>query len=389
MTERGGPYVTGMGVVSALGAGVESNFARLCAGDIGIRPMTRFRAEKYIAGIAAEVPDDVYAALHKDIGDTSVSRTQLLALAAAREAIGQADYVSESTALILSTTKADFDDFEAAMSDTDSLRAVSLRFNPIVLAENLAAELDLGGPVYAVSNACASGLIAVEQAMRVLERGMATHALVIGVDVLSDFVISGFSSLRALDPEPARPFDADRKGLSLGEGAGALLLSNEIGTRTFARILGAANSNDAEHITAPSREGSGLRRSIEACLSRAGRSLSDIGYINAHGTATPFNDEMECQAISRLYGDADQPPLTSMKGSIGHTLGAAGVIEAALSMEAMRTETIPPSPGYAAHGVTGPLNIPTQPMKAPQLDNVLCMKSGFGGLNAAVLLGRV
>ena len=387
MNDAGGPFVLGMGAITALGAGVPNNFSRLCAGEIGIRPMTRFRPERYITGVAGEVTGETYATLEGRFGPGLGTRALLLALCAADEALEGVQVSREETALILSTTKADFDEFEAAMASTaaDS----KLRFNPIVLAEELATRLLLGGPVYAVSNACASGLIAVAQAMRVIKRSQAAHVLVIGVDTLSDFVISGFSSLRALSTAPARPFDAARSGLSLGEGAGALLLSRDRGSRPLARILGQAGSNDAEHITAPSKEGRGLREAIGQCLRRANRSTSQVGYINAHGTGTRFNDEMECQAVARAFEGVTTPALTSMKGSLGHTLGAAGVIEAALSIEALRSKTIPPSPGYSDHGVSLPLHIPKETTPAPNLDTVLCMKSGFGGVNAVVAFGGV
>jgi len=375
-----------MGVVTALGVGVETNWQRLHAGVVGILPMKRFRPEKYTTSVAAEIPEHIFAALRGGAASGDCSRAQLLATAASREALAHQDFAPETTSLVLSTTKADFDDFEATMSE--SKYGATRRFNPYVFALGLATDLGLGGPVCAVSNACASGLVAVVHAARILDRGAATHALVVGVDTLTDFVIGGFSSLRALSPVPARPFDASRSGLSLGEGAGALLLTAVPSGNSFATFLGAAITNDAEHITAPSKEGRGLRKAIDVCLRRADRSLGDIDYINAHGTGTLFNDEMECQALHHLFADSPQPPLTSMKGSFGHTLGAAGIVEAILSIQAMRSGALPPSTGYEAVGVSHPLNISARALDAPNMNTILCLKSGFGGVNAVVAFGR-
>ncbi len=381
--------ISGMGVVTALGAGVDRSWDALVAGECGIRPMTRFQAERYTTGIAGEVCEEDLERLREEVAVSGLSRAYVLAMWVAGQALAESGVDPRKVALLLSTTKADLEDFELAL-DGDAYRG-SRRFNPYVMATDLARLLGVSDRVCAVSNACASGLVAMIQGARWLQRGAAEHVLVIGVDILTDFVISGFSCLRALSASPARPFDTARDGLSLGEGAAAIVLSPRSalqGADARARVLGWSVSNDAEHITAPSREGRGLRRAIESALRMADRVPKDIGYINAHGTGTKFNDEMESQAVSRVYEGMAQPPLTSMKGSFGHTLGAAGVIEAVLSVRAMDEETIPPSVGFETLGVTKILNVSASAVAAPGLRNSLCMKSGFGGVNAALVLGR-
>jgi len=380
--------ISGMGLVTALGAGVDRNWDALVAGECGIRPMTRFQTDRYITGVAGEVCAKDLGTLREELADSDISRAYAFAMWVARQALGESGVDPRKVALILSTTKGDFEDFECAVKDNGYVSG--RRFNPYVMATDLGGLLGLSGPICAVSNACASGLVAIMQGARWLQREVADYVLVVGVDILTDFVLSGFSCLRALSPRPARPFDAARDGLSLGEGAAAIVmsrLSTIPDADVRARVLGWSVSNDAEHITSPSREGSGLRRAMESALLMADRGPKDIGYINAHGTGTTFNDEMESQAVSRVYADMTQPPTTSMKGSIGHTLGAAGVIEAVLTVRAMEEKLIPPSVGFETLGVTKDLNVSSSVVTAPDLQNALCMKSGFGGVNATLVLG--
>jgi len=263
------------------------------------------------------------------------------------------------------------------------------RYNPYSLACDVARALGIGGPVLAVSNACASGLIAMVEAARILERGEADAVLVVGVDVLTDFVLSGFSAFRALSPQPCRPYDADRDGLSLGEGAGALCLAREPaeGEHALAELAGWGISNDANHITAPSRTGDGLRNAVGSALVRAGMECYDVHYVNGHGTGTVYNDAMEARALCDALAGCPVP-VSSMKGYFGHTLGAAGVIEAAICLTALRERTVPASLGLSTPGVGRPLRVARSPLALGEMENVLSVKSGFGGVNAAVILSR-
>ena len=287
------------------------------------------------------------------------------------------------TGLVLASTKAEIGHLERLAAGEEAGR----RHNPYELARDLAEALGLAGPVMTVSNACASGLIAIVQAARLLRRGDAEMVVVVGVDVLAEFILAGFSALNALSPLACRPFDAERDGLSLGEGAAAVLLT--LAPRRDDTILGEVAgwgvTNDACHITAPSRTGAGLEAAIVGALASAGVEPGDIHCINGHGTATVYNDAMEAKAVYRVFGRG-MPPLSSMKGYFGHTLGAAGVIEVALTLRSMREGVVPACLGLRTLGVDAPVHVPTEHLRVPRLSNALSIKSGFGGVNAALVL---
>jgi 3-oxoacyl-[acyl-carrier-protein] synthase-1 len=237
-----------------------------------------------------------------------------------------------------------------------------------------------------VSNACTSGSLAIIHAARLIASGKYDHAIVTGGDIVSEFVISGFQSFQALSPAPCKPFDANRSGLSLGEGVGTVILTadpEKAGSGVQVVYRGGATSNDANHISGPSRDGEGLYLSIAAALKEAGLEASELDYISAHGTATPYNDEMESLALN--WAGLEQTPVNSFKGYLGHTLGAAGVIETVLSIYSMRNNLLFKSIGYETHGVSKPLNIITETTPA-RVDKVLKTASGFGGCNAAIVI---
>ncbi|MFZ5797822.1 MAG: beta-ketoacyl synthase N-terminal-like domain-containing protein [Desulfobulbaceae bacterium] len=241
------------------------------------------------------------------------------------------------------------------------------------------------GAVQTVSAACASGTLALIQAALKIRRGDCEVATVIGVDIASRFVLAGFACLQALDPEPCRPFAADRQGLSLGEGAGLLVLTSAAfaaahSLPVLARVAGWGAASDATHITAPSREARGLREVLRLAT---GNGTVAVGGINAHGTGTRYNDAMEMTAFLGQW--PKPPPIHSVKGALGHCLGAAGVIEAAIALRSLQSGHLPPTIGHAGGEfpdapISGtavlPLTCPT----------VLSCNSGFGGINAGILL---
>jgi 3-oxoacyl-[acyl-carrier-protein] synthase-1 len=284
--------------------------------------------------------------------------------------------------LVLATTKAGVDELERHAGGVDGEGIC--HYLPSVMASDLAAELRLGGPVFAVSNACASGLLAVMEAARILDGAQCDQVLVVGVDIVSDFVLAGFSCLKALSPLPCRPFDKGRNGLSLGEGAGAILLTKDRGRHGLAAVRGWAATNDATHITAPSRTGSGLTAALATALKVSGLVPDDIDYINAHGTGTVFNDEAEALAIHSTFGPG--VPVSSMKGYLGHTLGAAGIIEMCLCVMALRDRIIPASLGSQKLGVSSPIRVAVCHQQVSQMDHIVSIKCGFGGMNAVVIL---
>ena len=384
--------IVGMDLVAALGDGPDAVWARLLRGECGIRPATRFPHGKYTTDVVGEVPAALLDALRAETGADESSPAYAMAAAIAGRVArgvpgGQARLAGAHTGLVLATTKGEIGQLERLAASPGG--PVDPCHNVGALARDVAEALDLSGPVLCVSNACVSGLVAIVQAARLLHRGDAELMLVVGVDVLADFMLAGFSAFNALSPTPCRPYDAARDGLSLGEGAGSLLLCLE--PRPDDPVLGEVGgwgiTNDACHITAPSRTGEGLAAAIRAALGAAGLRADQVDYINGHGTATVYNDAMEARAIHAVFGD-DMPPLASVKGTLGHTLGAAGVLEAALSLVAMRERTVPASIGLETLGVGVPLRVLREPLELPRLDHVVSIKSGFGGVNAALVLRR-
>ena len=240
--------------------------------------------------------------------------------------------------------------------------------------------------VFIISNACVSGVIAINTATDYLLAEKYQKLIVIGIDAVSEFVSFGFQSLFALSNEACKPFDKDRNGTTLGEGCGIVLVSKEKTDEFAVLYKGGSSSNDANHISGPSRTGEGLVRSIEKTFKRSGFSASDIDFVSAHGTATVFNDEMESIAFGRTK--LDQVPLNSMKGYFGHTLGAAGLLETIMSIVSMEKNTLFPSLGYRETGTSVPLNI-IQRIESKEINTVLKTASGFGGGNASLILQKL
>lgn len=280
----------------------------------------------------------------------------------------------ESTLLIISTTKGD----------------LSIGFENAIVspAKFLYDKFKLKHFPFIISNACASGVMAINAAAAFIENNQYQNVIVLGVDMISDFIVYGFQSLYAISDEPCKPFDSERKGINLGEGAGAVLLSSskDVFTSTPVCFLGGSSSNDANHISGPSRTGEGLFRCINKTLNASAIKPLDIDFISAHGTATVFNDEMEAIAFNRL--DMQHIPINSFKGFTGHTLGAAGVIETALCIACMHENTLLPSAGYHSQGTTVELNL-IKEVVSTSLTTVLKTASGFGGCNASLLLQKI
>jgi 3-oxoacyl-[acyl-carrier-protein] synthase-1 len=236
-----------------------------------------------------------------------------------------------------------------------------------------------------VSNACISGTVAILTGMRLIRSGVYESAVIAGADVVSKFILSGFQSFQAISPKPCKPFDAERDGITLGEGAATVVLSLGPNYGGGVKVLSGAVSNDANHISAPSRTGDELCQAIDRSLGDVGIKANEIDFVSAHGTATIYNDEMEAKALS-LAG-LQRVPVNSLKGYYGHTLGAAGLIESIISIQSLKENVILPTPGYGHSGVSKPLHVCTRLLPG---NYKYCLKtaSGFGGCNAAVLFGK-
>ncbi len=372
-------------LVTALGDDPAATWNAIMSGACGLRPLKSLAQGDGRTYVAAEIPWLRGSGAPAPGLPADCSPAYALTRRVGRRALAQAGpLLASRTGLVLATTKAGIDDLERQLVAPGP--AARSHFLPARLARDLATDLGLGGPVLATSNACASGLVAIAQAARLLTSGSCETMLVIGVDILSRFVLAGFSSLAALSARPCRPFDKLRDGLSLGESAAAIVLRRGPWPTALATIRGWAVTNDATHITAPSRTGLALTQALQKSLSAARLAPQDIGYINAHGTGTVYNDETESLAIYSVF--ADSPPVSSLKGYIGHTLGAAGVAEAILCTEVLRHGVLPASLGFENLGVSKPIRLLTGHQPAPGVNHVVTIKCGFGGINAAMILSR-
>ncbi len=287
------------------------------------------------------------------------------------------DLSDPRTLLVLASTKGNIELLQAG--DEGAEEKVSLAAS----AEKIAKALHYHGTPLLVSNACISGMSALLVAKRLIQSGQYHQALVAGADTLSPFIVAGFQSFQALSAEPCRPFDRDRNGINLGEGAAAVILSK---TPAAIRLSGGATSSDANHISGPSRTGGEMAKAISRALEEASVGPGEIGFINAHGTATPFNDEMESKAFAQSGLAA--APVFSLKPYFGHTLGAAGLLETAVSLQAMERNLVLGARGYSNHGVSQELNIPKETYPLYNMRHLLKTGSGFGGCNAALVFTK-
>lgn len=254
-------------------------------------------------------------------------------------------------------------------------------------ANKVAKAIGCVNPPVVISNACISGLSAIIHARRLLQSGYYNTAIVAGADVLGKFIISGFQSLMAMSPEPCRPFDKNRQGINLGEGSAAMILQTEVSSESNGiELLGGCITNDANHVSAPSRTGQELAYAILQSLSESKLGAEDLQFVSAHGTATSYNDEMEAKALN-LAGIAHLPT-HSLKGYFGHTLGAAGLIETIICFQSLFNNTFIPSLGFEETGTTEPVNICTSKIDKPMKAAVKTM-AGFGGCNAALVFSKI
>jgi 3-oxoacyl-[acyl-carrier-protein] synthase-1 len=286
---------------------------------------------------------------------------------------GKFNPASPRTLFILSTTKGNIE----LLSTGENISPDILLFNT---AQKIARLFGFINRPVVVCNACISGVLALIQAKRYIESGKYDHVVVTGADVITDFIVAGFESFKSMSEKPCRPFDADRDGLSLGEGAGTLLVTNQHEDNRICINRG-ASANDANHISGPSRTGEGLYLAGKNTL----LGETNIDFISAHGTATPYNDDMESHAISRL--NLSEVPVNSFKGYFGHTLGAAGIIETILTKHSMLNNRTYSTLGLNNLGTVKPINAINR-NRDVQINRCLKLASGFGGCNAALLLDK-
>jgi hypothetical protein len=360
------PVVIAAEVLTALGR-LEDTWQGLLAGKCGLR-------QRPVPGLATAYPLGLVDAAEGAIGSTA--RLSYFLCEACRPLAAMAGVMARGQ-LLVATTKGAADE----LLTPGPARWQGQAWQTGKMA---AAATGCRHEALTVSAACASGTLALIQAGQMISSGRTEVATVVGIDIASLFVLAGFASLQALDPEPCRPFAASRRGLSLGEGAGLLILAGETFAAVhrlpvLARVVGWGAASDATHITAPSREGLGLKEVIRQAT---GSGAIAVGAVNAHGTGTRYNDAMEMTAFLDCW--QDPPPVHSVKGALGHCLGAAGVIEAAIAVRSLAAERIPPTVGFDRSEfprarISGTTALPIAGR------TVLSCNSGFGGINAGIL----
>ncbi|WP_338732101.1 beta-ketoacyl-[acyl-carrier-protein] synthase family protein [Mangrovimonas cancribranchiae] len=311
------------------------------------------------------------------------TRLEKMMITSLQDTITQSDIEvnNEKVGLIISTTKGNIDAL-----DTNNAFPKNRSYLH-ELGNALTTHFGFKNKAITVSNACVSGVLAIAIAKRYIQQGAYDHVFVVGGDLVTEFILSGFNSFQALSEEPCKPYDKNRTGINIGEIASSTLITKDKTKLVLeaVEILGEGSCNDANHISGPSRTGEGLYRSIQSAMTQANVSHQDIDYISAHGTATMYNDEMEAIAFNRHH--LENVPVNSLKGYFGHTLGASGLVEAIIGAHSLYNNTLYPSLGFEDIGVTQPINIITKTTPQP-LHTFLKTASGFGGCNTAVIFKK-
>lgn len=395
-------WVTGVGIVSPLGAGASTTMTRLCRGEHAFSEVTLFDVAGQRSRIAAQVHDVCVRDVAPAGMAASWSRTDALAVVAAREALGMAklDPASEGVDLVVgSTTGASFET-EPRLLDLPSLppspdRMSSTVVEPLAVAvDNLVLALGPFRRTRLVSSACSTGANALMLAASWIRAGFSNSVLAGASDTLCRLTFTGFNALGSLDPEPCRPFDRSRAGLSLGEAAAFLVLERDDVARArgavpLVELVGWAAGAEAHHITNPEAEGTTATRIMRDAMLRAGLAPDDIDYVNAHGTATLLNDTMEVRAVREALGDAfDRVAISSIKGQVGHSLGAAGAIEGAITALAVAEGRVPPTGGLRDIGEGCEANHVIGVAREAPLRAALSNSFGFGGLDACLAFAQ-
>ena len=381
-------YIVADNIISPLGFTSSENFEQLKLKNTGVQRLenSALSAEPVCAAVIdTQQLNSEFQKLNTKAEFTRLEKMVLLSINDCLKQNPNIDITNKKTLLILSTTKGNIDLLDPSLASKFDKKRVYLWETANVIAHHF----NNPNKPLIVSNACISGVLAIILGKRLLETNQYDTIIVSGVDILTQFVVSGFQSFKAISNEVAKPYDAKRDGISLGEGCGTVVLSNTTPTTNNQQLItvsGGASSNDANHISGPSRTGDGLFIAIDKTLKESNIKASDVSYISGHGTATLYNDDMESLAIT----DAElaNVPMNSLKSYFGHTLGAAGLIESIIGIHSMRANTLIGTYNFSELGVTKPINI-IKNTTAAEINNCLKTAAGFGGCNAAVFFQKV
>lgn len=396
--------ITGLGAVSAWGWGVTALHAGLRSGRTAIRPFQRFDHTRHRTHVAGEVPPGPPPEFDRGPRWRRLSLADRFAVFAAREALAQAGidgplgeraagvYFGSSTGGMLEGER-----YLTVLLRTGAGPDLGLMSSQQINGPGDAVARDRGvtGPVLTLSSACASGGLALEAALAAIRTGEVDLALAGGADSLCEITYSGFNALRAVDEAPCRPFREGRAGMSIGEGAGVLVIealahARARGATPLAELRGAGASCDASHMTAPHPEGAGAALAISRALADAQLDADAVGFINAHGTGTPLNDVAEFAAFEAALGPrAKGVPLTATKGVVGHLLGSSGALEAIATVLSLRDREVHPTPGGGrVDPAIGARLVLDVPLAVPDAQAAISTSLAFGGSNVALVLAR-
>ncbi|SDC87874.1 beta-ketoacyl-[acyl-carrier-protein] synthase family protein [Niabella drilacis] len=371
-------FVLSRNIVSPLGNTAKANFEALCAGQTSVK--IHHDASRSEVPFCASLMDPAFFE-----GTPSFTPFESVLKASVADAVTQAgiDPSDPGTALILSSTKGNIGRLEQYPVTDELKKEVALT----VSAERLAKHFGFVNPPVIVSHACISGTLAIITAKRLIDAGKYKTIVVAGADLITRFILSGFQSFHAVSGTLCKPFDANRDGINLGEAAATVVLSADPSSGNEKIIIGGGGvSNDANHISGPSRTGEELFMAIDRAMKEAGTGAADIDFISAHGTATVYNDDMESRAIN--LGGVQGAPVNSLKGYYGHTLGAAGLLETVISIESLCNNKIIPTKGFETPGTVEPISVCSTLIEKP-VQAFLKTASGFGGCNAAIVVVKV
>jgi len=392
-------YITGLGIISAIGDNCTENLNSLKQSKSGIKEIKHLQTVHKNEFVVGEVP---YS--NKELGDiaevndyTKQSRTALLAIIAAKEAFKHSNIdINDGlrTGIISASTVGGMDiteNFYTSESTKDNNNFILTHYanNHVEVICNMLGINDFSATI---STACSSSANAIMNGARLIKSGRLDRVIVGGTDALSKFTLNGFNTLMILDQELCTPFDENRKGLNLGEGAAYIVIESEKAVKksnkkVYAKVLGYANANDAYHQTASSPEGNGATLAMKQAIKSANISPDEISYINVHGTGTPNNDDSEGTALQNIYGD-NVPLFSSTKAFTGHTLGAAGAIEAVFSVLAINKKLIFPNLNLKNKIEKFNFRPVTELLENKEIDIVLSNSFGFGGNNTSIIIGK-